>query len=288
MQKLHFSITINAPKEKVWYNMLNDATYRQWTEAFMPGSYFEGSWDQGADIKFLGPSEKGGVGGMVARIKENRPFEFVSIEHLGVIEDGRVDTTSEAVKNWAGALENYTFKETNGATEVLVDIDTSEEHAKMFEDLWPKALQKLKEIVESQKSESVTVETIINAPLEKVWATWTEPNHIVKWCFASDDWEAPHAENDVRVGGKFKTVMAAKDKSTSFDFWGTYTNIKDLELIEYVLGDGRYVKVQFTKVGDQVKVTETFDIENLHPKETQRAGWQAILDNFKKYTESNI
>ena len=134
---------------------------------------------------------------------------------------------------------------------------------------------------------SVTVETHINAPIEKVWASWTEPSQITKWCFASNDWEAPHAENDLRTGGKFKTVMAAKNGSNSFDFEGLYTNVKTFELIEYKMSDDRHVKIEFTKLPDGIKVTETFDIENVNSKDMQQAGWQAILDNFKKYTESN-
>lgn len=286
MQKLHFSILIDAPREKVWNTMLNDLTYRQWTEIFSKGSHFVGSWDQGASIKFLGPNENGTMHGMVSRIKENRLHEYVSIEHLGIIEDGKEDTSSEATKGWAGALENYTFKDKDGKTEVLVDIDMPEEYVKMFEEMWPKALEKLKEIAEL-KRESVTIETVISAPIEKVWKCLTEPSHITQWCHASDDWEAPHAENDVRAGGKFKTVMAAKDKSFSFDFGGIYSKVKEFELIEYYLGDSRYVKIEFTKVPEGIKVTQTFDIESSNPKEMQRAGWQAILDNFKKHVENN-
>jgi uncharacterized protein YndB with AHSA1/START domain len=137
-------------------------------------------------------------------------------------------------------------------------------------------------------SPTVTVETLINAPLEKVWECWSKPEHITKWCFASDDWEAPHATNDLRTGGKFTTRMSAKDGSSGFDFGGTYREVKDLELIEYNIdGDNRHVKIQFEKLPDGVKVTETFEIENINSAELQRSGWQAILDNFKKYTESN-
>jgi len=132
----------------------------------------------------------------------------------------------------------------------------------------------------------ITVETIVHAPLERVWEAWNEPEHIVKWAFASDDWEAPAAENDIRTGGKFKTVMAAKDKSASFDFAGVYTNVKEYELIEYDMDDGRKVKVVFTETPEGVKIIETFDPENENSFETQRSGWQAILNNFKKYTES--
>lgn len=147
MQKLNFSIVINAPKEKVWNTMLDDKTYRLWTDVFAPGSYYKGNWDKGSKILFLGPSEKGEMG-MVSRIKENIPFQFISIEHLGMVNDGKEDTSSEATKGWAGALENYTFIEKNGKTEVTVDVDITEEYKDMFEGMWPKALQKLKELVE--------------------------------------------------------------------------------------------------------------------------------------------
>lgn len=149
MHKLHFSIVINAPKAKVWSAMLDDATYRVWTEAFNPGSYYVGNWSKGSKMLFLGPDPNTGkLGGMVSRIKENRLHEYLSIEHLGVVQDGKEDTTSEAVKAWAGAHENYTFNEKNGATEVLVDIDITEDFKEMFEEMWPKALKTLKEIAE--------------------------------------------------------------------------------------------------------------------------------------------
>lgn len=147
VDKLKFSIVINAPIKKVWDTMLNEDTYKQWTEAFGPGSHYNGNWDKGSKILFLAPGERGEMG-MVSRIKENRPFKFLSIEHLGIVQDGIEDTTSEAVKNWAGALENYTFKESDRKTELLIDLDTSEEYKNMFKDIWPKALQKLKELAE--------------------------------------------------------------------------------------------------------------------------------------------
>ena len=148
MQKLHFEILINAPVEKVWNSMFEDATYREWTEAFHPGSYYKGSWEEGAKILFLGPGEDGKEGGMVSYIRENRPHEFVSIEHVGLVMDGVEDTTSEAVKKWTPAFENYTFTEKDGGTEVSVDIDLDDENKAMFEGVWPVALEKLKEIAE--------------------------------------------------------------------------------------------------------------------------------------------
>lgn len=138
-----------------------------------------------------------------------------------------------------------------------------------------------------EEKTTITIETMIQAPIEKVWEFWTGPEHITKWAFASNDWEAPHAENDLSVGGKFKTVMSAKDKSTSFDFTGAYTNVKIHELIEYDMDDGRHVKILFEQLLGGVRIIETFDPEKINSKEAQAKGWQAILDNFKKYTEDN-
>lgn len=132
----------------------------------------------------------------------------------------------------------------------------------------------------------ITIETVINAPMEKVWQFWNEPKHIEKWAFASDDWEAYGAENDLQVGGKFKTTMAAKDKSAQFDFEGVYSAVQLHALIEYDMSDGRHVKTVFSEVPEGVKVVQTFDPEAENPAEMQRAGWQSILDNFQKYAEA--
>ncbi|PKN95316.1 MAG: ATPase [Chloroflexi bacterium HGW-Chloroflexi-6] len=149
MQKLHFSMLINAPKDKVWHAMLDDQPYREWTKAFNEGSYYKGSWEKGSKILFLGPDPNTGQeGGMVSRIAENKPYEFISIEHLGIVQNGVEDTMSEVARQWAPAFENYTFKVKDGATEVLVDIDVADEYAQMFNEMWPKGLQKLKELAE--------------------------------------------------------------------------------------------------------------------------------------------
>ena len=118
---------------------------------------------------------------------------------------------------------------------------------------------------------TVTVECSISAPLSKVWELWTTPEHIVRWAFASDDWEAPRAENDLRVGGKFTTVMAAKDKSASFDFTGVYTKVKEHELVAYILDDGRNVSVQFQPAGG-----ERYSDRNFRTRTRKSAGGAAI------------
>ncbi len=137
------------------------------------------------------------------------------------------------------------------------------------------------------KNKSITVETAIDAPVEKVWKIWNDPTHIIKWAHASDDWEAPAAENDLREGGKFMTRMAAKDGSTSFDFTGTYTKVVPNRLIEYTIDGGRKVSVKFLGKENKTKVSETFEAENENSLELQKAGWQAILENFKKCVESD-
>ncbi len=136
------------------------------------------------------------------------------------------------------------------------------------------------------ENKTITVENTVKAPVEKVWEFWTEPQHIKKWNNASVDWHTPHAENDLRVGGKFTSRMEAKDGSFGFDFGGVYDVVKEDEYIEYTLGDGRKVKISFTPTGNETKVAETFETESTHPVEIQKNGWQAILDSFKKYTET--
>jgi uncharacterized protein YndB with AHSA1/START domain len=136
------------------------------------------------------------------------------------------------------------------------------------------------------KKTNITVETTVNAPVQNVWASWSEPKHITKWCQASDDWHAPYAENDLKTNGKFKTTMAAKDGSMSFDFDGVYSNVQPYKLIEYAVADGRKVSISFDGDDKKTKITETFEAETTNPIEMQRGGWQAILDNFKSYTES--
>ena len=132
----------------------------------------------------------------------------------------------------------------------------------------------------------ITVEANVDAPIEKVWEAWTKPEHIVKWNFATDDWHSPWAKADFREGGSFSARMEAKDGSMGFDFGGIYNVIRNNEFIEYTMGDDRKVQVEFSSSGNQTKVVETFDAESTHSLELQKNGWQAILDNFKKYVES--
>jgi uncharacterized protein YndB with AHSA1/START domain len=133
----------------------------------------------------------------------------------------------------------------------------------------------------------ITITAQINAPVEKVWTNWTDPKHIVIWNNASDDWRTTRAENDLRAGGRFLSRMEARDGSSGFDFSGKYDKIELHKSIDYTLDDGRKVQITFNETGNGTKVIESFETENTYPVERQRAGWQAILDNFKNYCEKN-
>ncbi len=136
--------------------------------------------------------------------------------------------------------------------------------------------------------ESITVAASVEAPVEKVWECYTRPEHITRWCHASDDWHAPHAENDLREGGRFKTTMAARDGSFSFDFSGVYDHVNPHHEIRYTLDDGRKVTVLFNGSGTTTDIMQTFEAEETNSIEMQRSGWQAILENFKKLTEHSV
>jgi len=135
-------------------------------------------------------------------------------------------------------------------------------------------------------NEAITVQTTVNAPADKVWTLFNEPEHITKWAAASDDWHTTKSENDLRKGGKFTSRMEAKDGSFGFDFGGVYDEVRENEYVEYTLGDGRKVTIDFKSDGNGTTIVQTFEPEAENPREMQQGGWQAIFDNFKKYAES--
>lgn len=148
MKKLSYSIDINAPADKVYKTMLAPKTYSQWTAEFGENSRYEGSWDKGAKILFIGTAEGEKREGMISEIAENTPNEFVSIRHYGVLDGDDEITEGPKVDEWANSFENYRFVEKDGVTTVLVDVDTNEKYLDFFDKTWPKALNKLKEICE--------------------------------------------------------------------------------------------------------------------------------------------
>lgn len=156
MKKLQFKVSINAPVTKVYDIMLginSKSTYEQWTSLFNPTSTYEGSWDKGSKILFIGVDEKGEKGGLVSRIAENIPNRFVSVQHYGLVKADKEITEGPEVEKWANGFENYTFEENNGpdsyrGTTVTVDLDTTEDFVDYMNEAYPKALDKLKEICE--------------------------------------------------------------------------------------------------------------------------------------------
>lgn len=138
------------------------------------------------------------------------------------------------------------------------------------------------------KKTTITVETLVQAPIETVWRCWTTPEDIVHWNNASDDWHTPSANNDLRAGGSFLYRMESKDGSSGFDFGGIYDSVNPHQRIVYTLGDGRKVEIDFKSRNSDTLIKETFEAEGENPVEMQRSGWQAILNNFKKYVEGHF
>jgi uncharacterized protein YndB with AHSA1/START domain len=281
MKKLTFSIDIKAPKEKVWYSLWDEENYENWTSVFSEGSYAVSDWSEGSKIYFLGP---GGGGGMHSVIHIKKPFDIMSFKHLTEIKDFKEVALNEESESWFGSEERYDLTENNGITTVIVTLDAVEQFEGFFNDAFPKAMQKLKEIAEGE-TKSITVRISTKESLERVWDSFTNPKHIVNWCFASDDWHCPKAENDLRTGGKFSTTMASNDGARSFDFGGTYDEVVPMKKYVYTIEVGRKVTVKFDVMDDLVIVTENFEPENANPLEMQRGGWQTILENFKKYVQ---
>jgi uncharacterized protein YndB with AHSA1/START domain len=283
MQKIIFSTTVHAPKEKIWNCLWDIHHYQTWTSVFAEGSTVQtDNWKEGSKIIF----GDGKGSGMVSTIAANRPNEFMSFRHLGILKDGVEITSDENTSSWNGAMENYTLTGDKDSSTLTVEMDTVDEYKDYFMKTWPKAMQKIKGLAEGTVKPVITISAAINAPVEQVWESWITPAHIMKWNHASDDWHCPASSNDVRTGGKFSATMAAKDGSFSFDFNGNYNEVKELEQIDATLSDGRMWKTYFKPDGDKTIVTERFEAESENSLELQQGGWQAILNNFKKYTET--
>lgn len=281
MKKMEFEIKINAPAKKVWQVLWNDATYRKWTSVFSEGSHAVSDWKEGSKIQFLDPKGSG----MYSVIETIKPNEYMAFKHLGEVKDFKEQPDTKETNAWKGAMETYLLKEENGTTTLYLKSDSNEEFENYFKETFPKALALVKELAEQPIQ--ITVETPVKAPIEKVWKLWTAPEHITKWNNASETWHTPAAQNDLKVNGRFVYRMEAKDGSFGFDFGGVYDEVKPNEAIAYKIDDGRKVKVVFAKEGNTTKVIETFEAEDENSLDLQQDGWQAILNNFKKYVESN-
>lgn len=275
-----YKISINASAQKVWFSLWDDFHYRNWTSVFCEGSYaVTDNWKEGSKVHFLAPDGKG----MYSTVEVNEPFEKMVFSHIGNINDFKELPLDDEAKQWTGYKERYSISENNGVATLAVTIDIYEKHFDFFESVFPKGLEKLKALAEKFY---ITVQTTVNASIDKVWEKWNNPGDITKWCYATDTWHTPFAVNDLKVGGHFKYRMEEKDGSMGFDFNGTFKVIEKNKRIEYTIEGGRKVKINFENDNGKVKITESFEAETENPFEMQRDGWQAILNNFKKYIEN--
>jgi uncharacterized protein YndB with AHSA1/START domain len=290
MKKIQQSIIIDAPREVVWAAIINEQKFRIWCAEFAPGSYFDGGWQLGQSIKFLGKDEDGQLMGMQAEIAVSEHLKRISIRHYGLISGDVVDSDSDEAKKWVPSYESYELESISPQSTLFsIDVDINEDYLEDMSDAWSKALLKLKEVCEQNLAPfaSITVTTEVQASIKNAWLCWTAPECIQKWNHALDSWHCPAASNDLRVSGRFVYNMAARDGSVSFDFAGTYTEVVKGERITSQLDDGRMVWVTFEALGpDHTKVVEIFEAENENTLDLQRDGWQSILDNFKREVES--
>ncbi len=276
MKQITFSTTINAPAEKVWFCLWNRANYENWTSVFSEGSYALSDWNKGSKIYFLMPKGDG----MFSIITEMIPNQQMSFHHKGEIKNFE----EQEVKNeWTDSDESYFLNEENGVTTLKAIATIDEKWESFFDSTFPKALEKIKSDAENGTVKNITVQTLIDKPLEEVWNKYTQPEHIVNWNFASDDWHCPAATNDLKTGGQFSYTMSSKDGSMSFDLKGNYTKVVPYKIIAFCLEDGRKVWTEFVSFNGQTLVSGSFEPESTHSVFMQRDGWQSILNNFKKY-----
>lgn len=276
MKKISLNIDIAATAKKVWQVLWFMDTYKKWTSVFSEDSFYIGSWQEGTTIQFVNTTGNG----MYAVIEKNIPNVLMTIKHQGEIKDG-IQTISE----WAGAIEQYNLTEQNGITTLQVTMDTTDEMETYFSGTFPKALALIKQIAEQPIP--ITVQALLHVPVEKAWQYFTTPAHITQWNFAADSWQCPMATNNLSIGGNFDYRMEAKDGSFGFNFIGKHIAIQLHDHIISIMGDGRKLSVQFLNDENGCKVVQVFDAEEQNELALQQGGWQAILNNYKKYTETN-
>ena len=274
-----YEIEIKSTPNKIWFALWEDYCYRQWTSVFCPGSYYEGELKEGEQILFLAPNGEG-MFSKVQTVVENEKMHFV---HLGELKDKQPKVDFDAAP-WNASREHYDIIPSDGGICVLrATVDVVDEYIDFMDKSFALGLQKVRDLSENfyiyNKIES-------EAPIEALWDSYTNPDKITNWNFANDDWRCPWAKVDLREGGSFSSRMEAKDGSFGFEFGGIYQKIETNKLLEYIMEDGRTVEVNFSRREGISEVIQKFMPENENSYYLQRDGWQAILNNFKKYTES--
>lgn len=272
-----FEIEIKAKPEHIWFSLWDDYHYRIWTSVFCEGSYMLTDWTEGSKVHFLSPDGRG----MYSRLEKNVENSSMHFVHLGEISENKELEITEEVSAWSGAREFYTLENFDTFSKLKVLVDLDEKHANYFLDVFPKGLEKVKELAENFKIH-ITVELPIDRQIS--WANYHNAENNLKWNSGSPDWHTTKATNDLSVGGKFCYRMEAKDGSAGFDFIGIYTEIVEGKSFRYTMEDGRGVEVNFSDLDNQsTRIDIDFDAENMNNPQLQRDGWQMILNNFRKF-----
>jgi len=308
MQKLTFSVEISAPVRTVWNTMLDDEPYRQWTSVFEPDSYYEGSWDLGSEIRFIGPGEDGQSSGVIATVIERRQDEYIAAEMTGQIVGGKRDTDSDDAKKIAGAQESYTFSERNGVTTVTAEPETEDEYVEDFNRMWPQALLVLKKLAELRAASgppgsdsgsnttinrSFTLVRYVDAPPAEVFRAWTDPEQL-DWFFNTDQQRPATTEVDLRVGGQWRQLMVI-DEQTRYVTGGIYREIEPGTRLVFVWGavdgwpaldpdrldEAPITTIDFDQAGDGTVMTFRLDLpENPDARllgAAVRTGWSQTI-----------
>ncbi len=287
MKLLELKQMIKSPVNQVWETIIGKETYPNWTKVFGGSSEFVGEWKEGEKVYFVG-SANGETAGMVSMIEKLVEGKYISIIPIGMFM-GKIENAVISNENeWIGSSESYTLIQDGENTIFELKANIPDEFFYSFSDMWKRGLLRLANLCESGNIKKISITTTVNSTIESVWDAWTNPHHITKWAFASDDWESPIAKNEIKNDGKFLTRMQSKaDPNIGFDFTGQYMEVQEKKYINYIIDDGRFVEIIFEEVDCGIKISQTFEAEQENSVELQRAGWQSILDNFKYYVEKN-
>lgn len=284
MKTLSNSIQINASAERVWQVLWNESTIKVWAAAYGPGMEFRGGdWQEGNQTTIADANGNGGYG----IIEKVIPNQLMRIREKGWILNWKALSPDYSVTIgdkelvWEAGIGEFRLEEQNESTKLSIEIELGDDWASILEDVFPKALQLIKNLAEGTVVLKVSTEVAVSA--KKAWELFNDPLHIVNWNTASPEWHTPSARNDMRVNGQFSYRMEAKDGSVGFDFNGVYTEVDPHRSFSYMMDDGRKATVLFTEKKDSTIVETSFDAEAENSLDLQQGGWQAILDNYKLY-----
>lgn len=285
MQKLKLEKSFQATPEQLWELIVDPDHYRFWTETFCKGSDFVGDWSEGSKMLFVSDDGTNMENGMFSIVAASQWPEYISLHHIGLLINGAEDCDSPMAKMWTPSYENYRLvKQPNGMCTFDLEQDVPESEITDFRELWSKALDAMEQRLLTTKEMKPMITLRERSPYStaELWDRLVNPDKVMTWNYASDDWHCPKASNDLKVGGEFHYEMAAKDGSFSFDLWGTYTEIKPESKLYMSLGDGRKLQIDIFKKPYGTLIEERFEAEQENNLHLQRGGWQSILRNLAR------